>query len=154
MNEEEKQFHKKTAVKTFNEAWDYLDKGERTPDDIRRMMHLAHASLYHWGIVGTPRNLAVGNWQLSRAYCAIGEPKLGLVFARVSLRVCEGENLGDILHTAYEGMARALALSGEKEDAREYLLRAKKHLDSLSLDDKEDQEIFSSQIADTEALLR
>ena len=58
----ERRFHRKEAVWCYNETWDYLDKKARTPDDDRRMLYLAHASLFHWGLVGIQRNLAIGDW--------------------------------------------------------------------------------------------
>jgi cation transport regulator ChaB len=153
LNQQQKDFHRKTAAECFNSAWDYLEKSERTRDENATMLHLAHASLYHWGIVGTTRNLAVGNWQLSRIYCAVGDTKLALQFAEVSLGMCESEKLHDVLPSAYEGMARALAVSGDKESGCDYLEKAKKSLASVSNLDKEDEEIYSSQIADTERML-
>ena len=61
------EFHKKIAKQCFNEAWDYLDKKSRDANDEQKMLHLAHASLYHWGSVESALNFAVGDWQLSRA---------------------------------------------------------------------------------------
>ncbi len=83
----------------------------------------------------------------------MSEPKLALEFAKISLSICEREKLHDVLPSAYEGMARALAVSGDKESGRDYLEKARKSLALLSNLDKEDEEIYSSQIADTERLL-
>jgi tetratricopeptide (TPR) repeat protein len=148
----EREFHRKVAVHCFNQAWDYLDK-RRSPGDDRLILHLAHASRYHWGIVGTPRNEAIGDWQLSRVYAALGEPKLSLKFAKASLETCEANGLTDIIHTAYEGMARAYAVAGDYGNARECLKKARQHLAMLTLG-KEERDTYLRQIDETESLVK
>ena len=71
MSEGELELHRKTAKKCFNEAWDYLDKKSRDAQEERQMLHLAHASRYHWGLVGTPKDQAIGDWQISRIYATL-----------------------------------------------------------------------------------
>lgn len=106
MKKGERDFHRSTAAMCFNEAWEYLEmKRKRSPEDERLMLHLSHTSRYHWGLVGTSRNRAVGDWQLSRIYAEIGQPVLALEFAKASLETCEGCHLSDLLHTAIEAMA-------------------------------------------------
>ena len=50
--------HRSLASSLFNHTWTLLDKKNRTPEDDIEMMHCAHASRYHWSIVGTPLNFA------------------------------------------------------------------------------------------------
>src|SRR6266581_7305438 len=57
------------------------------------MLHLAHASRYHWSFVGTARNLAVGDWQISRVYAALNQSDLDLHFAKTSLEIVEKTTL-------------------------------------------------------------
>ena len=152
MTAEERGFHRKVAAQAFNRSWDYLDMKKRTPDDDRELLHLAHASRYHWGLVGEPKNLAVGDWLLSRAYGEIGEPRLALRFAQSSLATCKKAKLGNIVHTANEAMARAYALSGDFSRARGYLDVARGQLKRLQLD-KEDRKIFLGQIEQTGKLI-
>jgi tetratricopeptide (TPR) repeat protein len=153
LSQEQTDFVKQTAAKCFNEAWDYLDRIDRSSQDDTRMLTLAYASLYNWSLVGTPRNISVSNWQISRTYCALNEPKLALVYAKIALDISEKEKLSEIWPSSLEGMARALAISGDREAARSYLERAKGELASLKLEDPEDQRIFASQIEDTQKLL-
>jgi hypothetical protein len=40
------------ARQCFNEAWNYLDKKDRDANDEQQMLHLVHASRYHWSFVG------------------------------------------------------------------------------------------------------
>jgi tetratricopeptide (TPR) repeat protein len=153
MSQNELEFHKKTAKKCFNEAWDYLDKKTRTADDEQQMLHLAHASRYHWGFVGSARNFAVGDWQLSRVYAALKEPRLALHFAKSALETTQKNNLADNLPSAHEGMARAYAIAGEERSARDHIKKAREALKTAEMS-AEDKKVYSDQIDETEALLK
>lgn len=149
----EREFHRKTAVKCFNRAWDYLEMKSRTREQDREMLHLAHASRYHWGVVGAPRNRAVGDWQLSRVYAGLGQPTLALLFAESCMEVCRDQHLTELVPTANEAIARAYAVAGHRRNARKYLEKARRQLDLLVLD-KTERRIYSKQIIETEALLQ
>lgn len=125
----------------------------RSQEDDQQMLHLAHASRYHWGFVGTPRNRAVGEWQLSRVYAELGESRLALQFAKSSLATCRKNGLTEVVHTANEALARAYAVAKNYDKAREYLDRARRQLRKLTLD-SEDRRIYSDQIRETERLLK
>ena len=62
----ELEFHKKMAVRLFNETWTLLDKPDRILDEDARMSHTAHASRLHWEFVGSPETFAIGEWQVAR----------------------------------------------------------------------------------------
>jgi tetratricopeptide (TPR) repeat protein len=151
MLQDEREFHFKTAKRCFNETWDYLDKKNRDQDDEQQMLNLTHASRYHWSFVGDASNLAVGDWQISRAYAALGQHQLALRFARSSLEICQENNLSELLISAYEGMARALAIGKDHKAAKEYLIKARKQLDKSNAD--EDKKIYSDQIRETEEMI-
>ena len=131
ISEEELEFHKKEARHCFNQAWDYLDKVDRSPQDDVDMLHLTHASRYHWGLVGGAREAAIGEWQISRIYAAIGQPSLSLRFAVQALGICELNDLTDLLHVAFEGMARASMAMGDQATARSFLLKARANLETF-----------------------
>jgi hypothetical protein len=153
MSESDVEFHRKTAMKCFNEAWDHLDKKSRDAREERQMLHLAHASRYHWGLVGTPTNQAVSDWQISRIYVTLNQPNLALHFAKSCLETCEKNALSDTIHTAYEGMARAHAIGRDYKSAREYIAKAREQLARLSGLDEEDRKTYSDQILETEKLI-
>ncbi|MEK6851483.1 MAG: hypothetical protein AABY30_02980, partial [Candidatus Thermoplasmatota archaeon] len=69
--------HRKLGVDLFNATWTLLEK-KRTRDEDVKMVHMAHASRHHWAQVGTPSNLAVGEWQVSHVYAVLrrAEPAL------------------------------------------------------------------------------
>ena len=60
------------AASLFNGVWALMEKSDRTPDDDLLMIHMAHASCYHWGRVGTAVNFVRGEWQCSRVYATLG----------------------------------------------------------------------------------
>ena len=59
---------RRLAATLFNHTWTLLEKGDRSVADDDEMIHSAHASRAHWGVVGTPVNFARGEWQVSRVY--------------------------------------------------------------------------------------
>jgi cation transport regulator ChaB len=65
------ELHREIARKCFNETWDYLEKKNRDANDEEQMLNLAHTARYHQRFVGTDRNLAISDWQISRAYAAV-----------------------------------------------------------------------------------
>ena len=152
MTEAERKFHRKTAAQSFNKTWDYLDMKRRSAKDDEMMLHLAHVSRYHWSLIGTPRNQAVGDWQTSRVYAALREPKLALQFAKSSLEIAKKNKLSDAYSNAHEAMARAYAVSGNRKRAKDHLNAARRMLDSLSIDD-DDRQIYLGQILDTEKMI-
>jgi tetratricopeptide (TPR) repeat protein len=152
MSASEVEFHRKMARKCFNETWDCLDKKERSADAERLMLHLAHTSRFHWSHVGTPSDLAVGDWQISRVYAALNQPELALHFAKSCLEICQKDNLSDVLHTGYEAMARAYAIAGNYQLAKDHLSKAKEQLARLQLNEK-DRKIYLDQIRETEQLI-
>ncbi len=152
MLKKEREFHRKTAAKSFNSAWDYLEKKRRSREEDRQMLLLAHASRYHWGLIGTPRNRMVGEWQISRVYADLDQPELSINFAKAALDTCMTSLLSEFLASTYEGLARAYAVSRDVKLAREYIAKARRSLRLVT--DKEDVEIFEGQIRDTEALIK
>lgn len=115
------------------------------------MLLLAHASRYHWSLIGEPSNFAVGDWQISRVYAALKQPALALLFAKSSLDLCERYNLSDLFLSAYEGLARAHAVAGSYPEARGYIKKAHGKLESVT--DQEDRKIYADQINETEAMI-
>jgi DNA-binding transcriptional MerR regulator len=115
------------AAQLFNETWRLMEKEERTRQDDDRMIHAAHASRYHWGQVpdATPAHLARGEWQVSRVYTVLERAEPALHHARRVLDLCQENGIGDWdLGFAYEALARAYAVAGDADQAREYTDRA------------------------------
>lgn len=152
LTKSERAFHERTAKKCFNETWDYLEKKERDAFDERKMLNLAHASRYHWNLVGSHRNFAVADWQVSRVYAALNQPSLALLFAKSSLEICLKNDLPEVLPSAYEGMARAYVKAKDYSSARSFISKARQQLSISSLDG-EDMKVYLNQIRETEELI-
>lgn len=120
--------HRHFAVDCFNRAWSLLDQESRHEDEAEEMLHLAHASLWHWTQVPdhTPTNLSIGRWQLARVYAVAQRPGEALRWAE---RCREGSEEADLPSFyrgyAYEALARAAASAGREEEAARYLERAR-----------------------------
>ena len=106
------------AVDLFNGVWTLLDQTNRTAADDETMIHMAHASRYHWSLVGTPANLARGEWLCSRVYAVLGRSEPSLHHARQVLEICAAHGIGDWdLAFGFEALARAFASGGDFDAA-------------------------------------
>lgn len=133
--------NRKLAVECFNGTWHLLLKERRTPEQDLEMIHMAHASRYHWGVVGTPANLAIGEWQLSRVYAVLRRPEPALYHAAQALRLCRDEGLRDFyLAFAYEALARASSVAGKPRDMRRFLALGRKAAEDIV--EQEDRDLF------------
>lgn len=111
------EWHKKQAIHTFNSTWDLIEKKNRSLEDNLRMIHMAHASRYHWGEIGTELEFARGEWQISRVYSIVNCPERALFHANMSLNYCISANIHDFDRAfAYEAIARSYYLLDQLED--------------------------------------
>lgn len=126
--EEVRTWHRKFAIQAFNDAWTLIEKADRTPAEDDALLNTAHASRYHWGVVGTPKNISIGEWQISHVYTLLNRAEPALYHAQRCLDVCLENGIGDFpLAYAYEALCRASATAGDKaasERFREEALRA------------------------------
>jgi hypothetical protein len=140
-----KEEHKKFAITLFNLTWNLLDKKERTREENDKMVHAAHASRYHWGEIGKPVHFERGEWQISRVYSVLKRSEPALYHARRCLEICKKNNIGDFdIAFAYEAMARANAILGNKTDCDKYIELAKKAGEHIKK--KEDKDYFFSEL--------
>jgi hypothetical protein len=149
MSRSQRELHRRLASECFNLAWQLLDDPHRDEAGDRRLLDLVHASKYHWSLAGGPKEEAIGDWQISRAYASVNEPALSLRFAEACLGTCQTNSLVDLLPTAYEGIARAYGLAGRTRFARDFLRKAREAVDAAPLD-AEARRTFLGQIRDTE----
>ena len=129
------------ASQLFNEVWRLMEQDVRTRDDDDRMIHMAHASRYHWGQVSdaTPAHRARGEWQVSRVYSVLGRGEPAMHHARRVLDLCEENGIGDWdLGFAYEAIARAYAVAGDAANAREFTDRSLAAAEDIAEDEDRD----------------
>ena len=125
------------AIDLFNGVWRLMEKEDRSTEDDDTMLHMAHASRYHWGQVGTAANLARGEWQVSRVYTLLGRAEPALHHAHRVLDICQANAIGDWdLAFAYEALARASAVAGDQQQARAWTEQALAAAEDITEDEE------------------
>ncbi len=149
---DESVIHRKLAAELFNKTWELLEMKHRTREDDLLMVHTAHASRFHWGaaeaagVPGTgPLNLERGEWQISRVYSVIGRPEPALYHANICLEICKKNNIGDFdIAFAYEALARAYAVNGQRDESNKNMLLARSAGDAIAKEG--DRKYFFSEL--------
>jgi tetratricopeptide (TPR) repeat protein len=139
--EQEAQMH---FAKSLNgEVWQLLEKPDRSSADSERMLHAAHASCFHWLNVGAELHHQRGEWLIARVYTVLGltEPALRHAARCLELTKQFPDQMEDFDRAfAYEGVARANALAGNRDEALKYIRLADEAGRTIS--DAEDKSIF------------
>ncbi len=142
----EREWHRKQAVSLFNHVWRLLEKKRRTQDEDDEMIHAAHASRFHWGVVGKPVNLAIGEWQVSHVYAVLKRAEPSAYHAARSLAICREHRIGDFaLAFAYEALARASAIAGRRRERDRFVRLAR--IAGARIEEEDDRKLFFSDIA-------
>jgi hypothetical protein len=145
---EEKQYteseaHRYFAAHLHGQVWDLLERTDRTPSEDERMLHTAHASCYHWLQVGTGLNHQRGEWLISRVHAVLGNADRALSYAQRCLQLTEqyAELMQDFdFAFAYECVARAYAIAGDRDQAQPYISMAEEA--GHKIQDEADRRIF------------
>jgi hypothetical protein len=136
------EWHRWFAAHLFNSTWKLILKKRRTKEDNDAMIHMAHASRYHWSEAGGPKEVAIGEWQISHVYAILRRPEPALYHAQRSLEICEARRVGDFpLAYAYEALARAFALAG-KARLREACLKLAKAAGEKIIEEDDREQFF------------
>lgn len=131
--------HRAPAVALFNATWDHLDNPDRSKADDLDMLSGALGSRYHWRRAGTPRNFAISEWQVSRVFAMLGDGAWAARFGQASLDLCDDHDLDPFVRAyAYEALARAAAVSGDRDAAAAHLVRARATADCIEEGDDRD----------------
>ena len=100
------------------------------------MIACAEASLWHWRRVGAPTQWAIGEWQCSRVQAVLGHGQEALAHAQRCQAIAEADRVDDFVPaSAHEALARAYAVLGDMEAAREE--RNLSYRLAVELDDEE-----------------
>lgn len=114
--------HRYFSAHCFNSAWELMDKSSRTKEEDEQMIRLNQASTWHWTQRSDciPRNLSIGYWQASRILAILGDAEKARKYGGYAYdHSTEDEPF--YRGYAYEALARAEAVAGNKEKCREYL---------------------------------
>lgn len=134
------------AVSLFNDVWRLLEARQRTREQDDDMIHMAHASRYHWGPVGTAVNRVRGEWQCSRVYATLGRAEPARYHAGRALEICQEHGIGDFdLAFCYEALARASAIAGDAEETERWTALAVEATELIS--EPEDRDLVRADLA-------
>jgi hypothetical protein len=139
--------HRWFAIEFNNTVWSFIENTDRTEAEAERMIHMAHASVFHWLEAGTLINHARGEYLVSRAYAAADRPEAALRHALRCMQLTEDasdEAKDWDVAFSFEAVARAYAISGKMEDARTFIERAERAGDEIA--DADDRKIFEGEL--------
>ena len=134
------------GVDLYNATWRLM----KSREDDERMLHMAHASAYHWRQAPEcePRNQARSEWLCSRVYTVLGRAEPALYHAKRCLEICRSypENMEDWdLPFAHEALARAHRVAGNDDEVRDQEQKARELGEQLA--DPEDREHLEEALA-------
>ncbi|MFX1481631.1 MAG: hypothetical protein ACFFCP_00430 [Promethearchaeota archaeon] len=134
----QKEFHKKVAVDTNGGIWSVLDKAKPSKVELDSALEMAFTSLYHWKQVGKPINVARGEYMISRVYSDMKKGDLALYYAKRTLKLTQqAEDRADFdMGFAYEVMAKAYSVLGDKENCSKYKKKSQKIIGTLGEGDR------------------
>lgn len=134
------------AADIFNHVWTLLERDDRTKEDDEEMIHAAHASRFFWGEVGGPEHRARGEWQCSRVYAVLERGEPAVHHATRCLEICQEHGIGDWdIAFAYEALARAHRVAGNREEAERFKVLARASGNAIA--DPEDRDVFERDYA-------
>jgi len=127
--------HRYFAIECFNQAWELIDKSNRTPEEDEQMLRLSLASHYHWtqrdDYSATSKSTAY--WQTSRIYALLGQGEAARRYGQLCLEASQEQGVAPFfLGYAYEALARAEAITGDREKMEAYLSEAHKAAEQVS----------------------
>ena len=138
-------WHRIFAASAFNQAWDLIDKANRSPQEDSAMLAATFASRYHWEAVGTDENRVVGDWQIAHVASLLGLAPVAMRFARSALDLAVEQGFeGWRLASCHEGMARAHACSGNDAERDRHIRTASRLLETV--DDPGERRLVESQL--------
>ncbi|HJS71663.1 MAG TPA: hypothetical protein VJ858_02970 [Acidimicrobiia bacterium] len=140
-------WHRTFAPRAFNHTWELLDAETLTREQEEEMLASTFAQRHHWYQVGTPRNRAIADWQVSRVAVVLGYADLARRFGERSLEIAIENGLDPFVSGfAHEAIARAAASVDDVETFTEHLELARVAL--AEIEDDEDREVLEADLAE------
>jgi hypothetical protein len=140
-------WHRTFAPRAFNETWELLDTTELGREEQEEMLASTFAQRYHWYQIGTERNRAIADWQVSRVAVVLGYADLARRFGERSLEIAVEYDLDPFVRGfAHEAIARAAAEVDDVETFTEHLELARAAL--AEIEDDQDREILEADLAE------
>lgn len=126
--------HRYFSAACFNKVWELMEKPDRTAEEDEEMIRLSLASTWHWTQREdcTQTNMSIGYWQTSRIYAMLGQADNAKRYSQLCLDASRGEDIPPLyLGYAYEALARAESVAGNRERMEEYLREARRVADTI-----------------------
>ncbi len=125
--------HRYFSAHCFNQTWGLIEKNDRTPEEDRQMLLLCQASLWHWTQRDdcTDQNLSVGHWQVARVYALLGQADNARTQGQLCLEF-GAEEPPFYRAYAYEALARAELVAGDKAKMAEYRAKARELTETVT----------------------
>ncbi|HEX6301297.1 MAG TPA: hypothetical protein VF148_12590 [Acidimicrobiia bacterium] len=145
--EEIAEWQRRFASRAFNETWTLLDAEDLAREDEEQMLASTFAQRYHWHAVGTERNQAIADWQVSRVAAVLGYADLARRFGERSLEIAIEYSLDPFVKGfAHEAIARAAAIVDDIDTFTEHLELARATL--AEIEDDQDREVLEADLAE------
>jgi hypothetical protein len=140
-------WHRVFAQRSFNRTWELLDATGLTREQEEEMLAATLASRHHWYQVGTARNHAIADWQVSRVAVVLGYAELARRFGERSLEIAMENELDPfVIGFAHEAIARAAAEVDDVETFDEHLQLARAMLAAIA--DDEERDLLAADLAE------
>jgi hypothetical protein len=122
----------------------------RDQDGDVELLTAAFTSRNHWLSAGAVEQWICSDWMIARAFAAVGDGELSLLFAKRAHAAAQETGIPDwLVASTAEGVARAYAVLGDGEEFNNWSALASRLVGVIA--DAEDQSLIASQLADIEA---
>jgi len=137
---------RRLAARLFNGVWELLERTERSVAEDDSMLHGAHASRYHWGVVGQPVHWGRGEWQCARVYAVLGRAEPALHHGERYLALVDEHGLAPFDRAyAHEAIARAHQVAGRGAEQAAHVALA--HAAAEQITDDEERALLLPDLA-------
>ncbi len=134
--------HKFFSAQCFNAAWDLMEKSQRTAEEDEQMLRLSLVSHWHWTQRNdyTAKTQSIAHWQTARIYALLAQADNARRYAQLCLQASQSQDVPPLyLAYAYEALARAAAVAGNKQEMALYLDEARQIANTITESDSKQQ---------------
>jgi hypothetical protein len=127
--------HRFFSAQCFNAAWDLMEKTDRSVEEDEEMIRLSQASHWHWTRRDDygDKETSIAYWQTSRIHAILGQADNARRYGQLCLAASQDEGLPPFcLGYAYEALARAESVAGNRDRMEEYLQKARTAVERMT----------------------
>ncbi len=142
--------HRWFGIEFNNGIFPLLEKADRTEEETEKMIAMAYASTIHWSSYSghTIANRARGEYMISTALAYAGRKEQALHHAKRNYDIVfnNKNDMADFdISYALMALARAYAICGDKQKAKDYLNDCRKSIEDIK--DAEDKKIVVADLS-------